>query len=214
MTIVSFTNPLDAKEKILEEQDYDILLVDNIMPELEGLELIEIINEVCNPYIIMITSATKSKLVKRSQLYDFLLSKPIVLEDLKEMLNILISYVEEGKKKIIEKESELIFSDKKDKETDRRIIKYLNFIKRAIYILLNDESAKKGKIYKQLCSEMERDQSTIRKYLNKIINEINIDILKQNFGFKSKPKNIDFLLRLIEKVEEKIRKEKEKKEAK
>lgn len=206
----TFIDPRVAYREIVKEMDYDILIVDNVMPHIEGLELINRIIKIYRPYIMLITTTSKLKLVKESNLYDFLISKPYLLENVKNALNYLIEKVEDDKKNIIEKDTDKLLSSINN-YTEKE--KQKNFLKNAITTLLYDEELKQGKIYKQLSQsqDINREVSTIRKHLRKVVEQITKDKLKNILGFTEKPKNIDFMNSLVGKVEDDIKEHKKKK---
>ena len=76
----------DALEKI-QANTFDVLITDNKMPRLSGVQLIEILREMNNPLkIIMITGFASQLNAEKKPLFDGLLIKPFRAKDILECL--------------------------------------------------------------------------------------------------------------------------------
>lgn len=87
ITIVEAVNGLDALEK-LKDQDFDLVLTDMIMPEMDGVQLIEEIRRGLNKRIPIVIITTKGEEGERERGLsigaDGYLTKPIDGYELKE----------------------------------------------------------------------------------------------------------------------------------
>lgn len=145
-----FTDPLMAQEMI-EKTRYDLIITDNSMPGIDGVELAERVLSVYKPVMILISVICDQ--VKRNvsgeDLFDFTYQKPLdyqeFMAEMTEVINKLQQSIAlenlEIKDRLFLREIESILKDKDDKE--------------------------KG-IYKKLSEKMQKDESTIRRRLNKI----------------------------------------------
>ncbi|MDD4589255.1 MAG: SpoIIE family protein phosphatase [Parabacteroides sp.] len=84
-------NGLEALQMLLAKPDFDIILSDINMPEMDGLTLLTKINEMCNPALkcIMVSAYGDMENIRTAMnqgAFDFT-TKPINLEDLEKTIN-------------------------------------------------------------------------------------------------------------------------------
>ena len=97
------TSVRKAEEKIKTES-YDLFIIDYMMPTLNGIELLEVIEEeyTGKPYTAMLATASGTTHIFRQEkeagLFHFFLEKPIELPALRRSIAQAIKRVEETKK--------------------------------------------------------------------------------------------------------------------
>ena len=81
-------NPLDVENSI-KSDDYDIILLDIVMPELNGLELLEKIHpyKKKSKFVLLSGMGTVMTADPRSDLADLIIDKPYTLADIKRILD-------------------------------------------------------------------------------------------------------------------------------
>ena len=89
-----FTNPVDALEKILDEEDVDVIFMDIEMPNISGLELAELIRHKTK-HLIFTTSHSRYAVDAFGLSADAYLLKPYTITKLEDTLN-KIFYFNEG----------------------------------------------------------------------------------------------------------------------
>lgn len=84
-----FDNPLDALEKINKVNDYDVLFTDIIMPNMSGWDLIQQVKETNKNIFIGVLTAENKDHEKYKYLCDFYVNKPVMLEEMINMLELI-----------------------------------------------------------------------------------------------------------------------------
>ena len=87
----SAVNGEDAFEKINQRNDYDIVLTDIRMPKMTGLELAEKIKSINENLFVAVMTGSYVLYNKINSNYDLYLDKPINLDNMKAMLETVIS---------------------------------------------------------------------------------------------------------------------------
>ena len=77
----------EGVELFTKENDFDIVITDIRMPKLNGIDMIKKIKEINpNVFVIFIT-ASRGKLDINENLYNLYLTKPILYDDIKTIIN-------------------------------------------------------------------------------------------------------------------------------
>jgi CheY-like chemotaxis protein len=82
---------LEAIEKIKVGKSYDIILLDHLMPDMDGIETIKHLRELgcINPIIAFSANTEDNDILEKflANGFDAFLSKPIIKTDLEKLLN-------------------------------------------------------------------------------------------------------------------------------
>lgn len=144
-----YTNPISALENI-KEKKYDLIITDNSMPHIDGIELAERVLQIYKPTLVLISVVCDQ--VKTSfdgkAIFDYIFQKPFDFDELTIELKKIIKDIQVSK------------------ILDHIEIKDKLFLKDIARILADQED--EGGLYKIISEEMQKDKSTIRKRLSKI----------------------------------------------
>lgn len=200
--ITSFNNPIKAINYSIENKP-DIIITDNMMPYADGLYVAEKIKEVYAPKIIL-TSAVTRHAFKYEQIsnFDKYIQKPFDIFDLLKLVEELIKDVNNDKKNLLDKIASGLLGDINIIGKDRIFIE--SVIKNLMY---DTDKPADNSIYSILSEKMEKDESTIRRNISKTINNAYEPSIFEKIGFKRRPKNKEFINKLLERINEKAKNE-------
>ncbi len=166
--IDSFTDPILALENI-EQTQYELIITDNTMPVIDGIELAERVLEIYKPVLILVSVVCNQVKTKFNgeELFDYIFQKPLDYEEFTMEI------------------AEIIKSLEQAEITPKIDIKDKLLVDQIINTLSHEENEH---IYQKLSEELYKDESTIRRRLNRI---------------SGSEKPLDFILRIIKKKQSK-----------
>lgn len=197
--IATFSNPLQGLDYALKNKP-DIVITDNFMPYVDGVYVAGAIKEVYNPKIILASSmsARGNKFLN----FDRHIQKPFDILELLNLVKILVDEVNNTKSMILDRTMNGMLGDINLVGKDRL------FIESAIKTLMYDsDRMSENSIYTILSERMEKDESTIRRNINKTIDKVYEPSLFEKIGFARKPKNKEFIDQMMKKINEKAKNE-------
>lgn len=197
--VEGYTNPEQAYKNILKER-HDIIITDNIMPIMDGVELAQKILMVYDPYIILQSVMANS--IRNYDLFDFCLSKPISLNNLEIIIQDIMGKIQvEDEEQLIREKTNFILSEIGCGGKDKA---FLNFV---LNNLMTDSDLDEN-IYEELSKKINKQSNTLRRKISRIINDIyDYDKFKERFGLLKKPRNLQFLNIFNRTVKEEVQNE-------
>ncbi|MCG8483022.1 MAG: response regulator [Clostridia bacterium] len=166
--IDSFTDPILALENI-EQTQYELIITDNTMPVIDGIELAERVLEIYKPVLILVSVVCNQVKTKFNgeELFDYIYQKPLDYEEFTMEIAEIIKALEQAE------------------ITPKIDIKDKLLVDQIINTLSHEENEY---IYEKLSEELYKDESIIRRRLNRI---------------SGSEKPLDFILRIIKKKQSK-----------
>lgn len=193
--IKCFSDPFQALEEIVNEK-YDIVITDNAMPQLEGMELIDRILKRYKPHIILVS--VMARLIAQKKEVDYFFNKPVRLDQLCETIEDILEKVELKKEEAIKYAIDNLLFDIHCMGKDRI------FVEEVVRNLLYDlDTPMRDSFYVCLEEKLNKEESVIRKNIKRVIDKTyEPTLFEKIFGFKKKPKNKEFINKILEKIQE------------
>jgi two-component system response regulator (stage 0 sporulation protein A) len=221
------TNGLEAWE-LIQTQQVDLMILDAVMPNLDGLSLLERINAqemMKRPKIMMVTAFGKESLTQQAMMLgvDYLILKPFDLDVLyKRILSLMqeSSMTTHPQRPVITKEVSFRSEFNLFNEVTATMhqigipahIKGYQFIREAILMVVDDVSLL-GAVTKELYPTIAKKHNTASNTVERGIRHAielawergNSDTLKRIFGYsmnieRQKPTNSEFIAQLSDKL--------------
>lgn len=192
--VQGFSDPREALQYALMNKP-DIVLTDNMMPYADGIYVAEKIREIYNPKLIL-ASAVSTK-YSNSANFDQLFKKPFNIDELLASIHTFIEEINQEKLRILDSVTNGLLGDINIIGKDKIFIE--NVVRTLMY---DSDKPKENSIYNVLSEKLEKDQSTIRRNINKTIERSYEPNLFERIGFSKKPKNKEFIDKLLEKINE------------
>ena len=195
---IGFSDPINAKNTIIESADFDLLITDHITPLMESDILVSEVFKHYHPKIILMTIQYNYEILKDSNLYDFTIEKPIDFKEFNRLIDML-------KYDIYRERESLIHSTTEEITKGRCSVKSSSILKNVIKTLIYDEGAK-NRVYNKL-SHYALKSATINTTLDNITKALDIESINK-LGFNKKPQNIEFLQKMVSIVETELAEDK------
>lgn len=213
--VLTAVNGSEGLEKIINYQDkYDLILMDLIMPELDGIALLEAMKQRgINKHIIVLTSYKKEYTVKAVSEYniDYYMLKPFSMDSLEKRILEIMNF-KEIKTSDRENELRIKISDMLHNLGVPSHIRGYQYIRDGILMMYNEPTMAKGvtkDIYPELANRYQTTSSRVERAIRHAI-EVSwtrgdYRLMEKYFGNsldyeKSKPTNAEFIVTLTDRL--------------
>ena len=202
-------------ELINKNKDIDLILLDLVMPNIDGIELLKYLNKNNISIKTIIISATKSqqiiqKVTELGAIYYLL--KPIKLEYLEEIINELLNKQKNRKIDLYTNNLLLSITNILHELGVPSHIKGYQYVREAISIVYDKPELIREvtkKIYPQIANKYNTTTSRVERSIRHAIeiswNRANYDYMEEIFGYsidinKDKPTNSEYILTIADKI--------------
>ena len=199
---------------INHQSEYDLILMDLIMPELDGIEFLEVLrNRGINKKVIVLSSYKKEYAIKTVSEYniDYYMLKPFNMESLEKRI-LEIMNVREIRVNDKENDLRIKISDMLHNLGVPSHIRGYQYIRDGIVMMYNERNMLKGitkEIYPELAQRYQTTSSRVERAIRHAI-EVSwargdYSLMERYFGNsldldKSKPTNAEFLVTLTDRL--------------